>query len=326
MEKILFVSAQPDVPYFIWQIKLYVHNFIENGIDPNQIHVVLGLVNNADKPSEESLKLKEFGINVHHFTDYRRKKHYIPSIKPYLISNWIQSNPEHGKLFFLHDADIIFRELPNFDQLLNDDISYLSDTIGYIGYDYIMDCCNRYEQHHPTSEKGQLIKEMADVVGLEVEVIKQNQENSGGGQYLIKNTTCEMWDKIYKDSINLYNQMMDYQRRFPISPGEIQFWTAEMWAVLWNLWMYGLETKVTKELDFSWATDSIRVYEKRPILHMAGVTDDLKNRKFYKGDFINVDPIEKLKNEPSCFDYIEKDSATLKYIDVMKSYIKKHQN
>jgi hypothetical protein len=135
-----------------------------------------------------------------------------------------------------------------------------------------------------------------------------------------------MWDKIYKDSINLYNQMMDYQRRFPISPGEIQFWTAEMWAVLWNLWMYGLETKVTKELDFSWATDSIRVYEKRPILHMAGVTDDLKNRKFYKGDFINVDPIEKLKNEPSCFDYIEKDSATLKYIDVMKSYIKKHQN
>jgi len=326
MEKILFVSAQPDVPYFIWQIKLYVHNFIENGIDPNQIHVVLGIVNNADKPSEESLKLKEFGVNVHHFTDYRRKKHYIPSIKPYLISNWIQSNPEHGKLFFLHDADIIFRELPNFDQLLNDDISYLSDTIGYIGYNYIMDCCNRYEQHHSTSEKGQLIKEMADVVGLEVEVIKQNQEKSGGGQYLIKNTTCEMWDKIYKDSINLYNQMMDYQRRFPISPGEIQFWTAEMWAVLWNLWMYGLETKVTRELDFSWATDSISVYEKRPILHMAGVTDDLKNRKFYKGDFINVDPIEKLKNEPSCFDYIEKDSSTLKYVDVMKSYIKKHQN
>jgi len=326
MKDILFVSAQPDVPYFIWQIKLYVHNFIENGIDPNQIHVVLGIVNNANKPSEESLKLKEFGVNVHHYTDFRRKKHYIPSIKPYLISNWIQSNPKFGELFFLHDADIIFKDLPNFEELLKDDVCYLSDTIGYIGYDYIMDCCNRYEQHHPTSEKGQLIKEMADIVGLEVDVIKQNQENSGGGQYLIKNTTCEMWDKIYKDSTNLYNQMMDYQRRFPISPGEIQFWTAEMWAVLWNFWMYGLETKVTRELDFSWATDSITVYDKRPILHMAGVTDDLKNRKFYKGDFINVDPIEKLKNEPNCFDYIEKDSATLKYVDVMKSYLKKHQN
>jgi hypothetical protein len=258
------------------------------------------MVNNANKPSEESLKLKEFGINVHHYTDFRRKKHYIPSIKPYLISNWIQSNPKFGELFFLHDADIIFKNLPNFEELLKDDVCYLSDTIGYIGYDYIMDCCNRYEQHHPNSEKGQLIKEMSDIVGLEVDVIKQNQENSGGGQYLIKNTTCEMWDKIYKDSTNLYNQMMDYQRRFPISPGEIQFWTAEMWAVLWNLWIYGLETKVTRELDFSWATDSIVVYNKRPILHMAGVTDDLKNRKFYKGDFINVDPIERLKNEPNC--------------------------
>ena len=288
MKDILFVTAQPDVPYFIWQIKLYVHNFIEKGIDPSQIHVVLGLVNNAQNPSEESLKLKDFGINVHHFTDFRRKKHYIPSIKPYLISNWIQSNPKFGELFFLHDADIIFKNLPNFEELLKDDVCYLSDTIGYIGYDYIMDCCNRYEQHHPNSEKGQLIKEMSDIVGLEVDVIKQNQENSGGGQYLIKNTTCEMWDKIYKDSTNLYNQMMDYQRRFPISPGEIRFWTAEMWAVLWNLWMYGLETKVTRELDFSWATDSIVVYNKRPILHMAGVTDDLKNRKFYKGDFLSL--------------------------------------
>ena len=140
MKDILFVTAQPDVPYFIWQIKLYVHNFIEKGIDPSQIHVVLGLVNNTQNPSEESLKLKDFGINVHHFTDFRRKKHYIPSIKPYLISNWLKTNENYGKLFFLHDADIIFKELPNFESLLNDDICYLSDTVGYIGYDYIIDC------------------------------------------------------------------------------------------------------------------------------------------------------------------------------------------
>jgi hypothetical protein len=64
-QDLVFVTAQPDVPYFIWQIKLYVHNFIEKGIDPNQIHVVLGLVLGNTKPSEESLKLKDFCINVH---------------------------------------------------------------------------------------------------------------------------------------------------------------------------------------------------------------------------------------------------------------------
>jgi len=203
MEKILFVSAQPDVPYFIWQIKIYVNNFIEKGINPNQIHVVLGIVKVNGKPSEESIKLKDLGINVYHFIDERNKKTYIPSIKPYLISKWIKLNSDYGKLFFLHDADIIFNKLPNFNKLINDDICYLSDTIGYIGYNYIIDCCDRYEKAHPKSEKGQLLKEMANIVGVSVDVIKDNQENSGGGQYLIKNTTFEIWDKIYEDSTNL---------------------------------------------------------------------------------------------------------------------------
>ena len=326
MEKILFVSAQPDVPYFIWQIKIYVNNFIEKGINPNQIHVVLGIVKVNGKPSEESIKLKNLGINVYHFIDERNKKTYIPSIKPYLISKWIKLNSDYGKLFFLHDADIIFNKLPNFNKLINDDICYLSDTIGYIGYNYIIDCCDRYEKAHPKSEKGQLLKEMANIVGVSVDVIKDNQENSGGGQYLIKNTTFEVWNKIYKDSTNLYDQMLDYQKRFPISPGEIQFWTAEMWSLIWNLWMYNYKTKITNELDFSWATDSLKVYEKRPILHMAGVTEDMKFKKFYKGDFINVDPIELLKKDYNHFDFIENNSTTVKYVDNIKSYIKKYES
>jgi hypothetical protein len=309
MENILFVSAQPDVPYFIWQIKLYIHNFIEKGINPNKIHVVLGLVQGNTKPSKQSEELKELGVNVHYFVDERVKKHYIPSIKPYLISKWIQSNPEFGKLFFLHDADIIFRELPNFEELLNDNTCYLSDTIGYIGYDYIMDCCGRYEQKHLNTEKGQLISEMSEVI--DVDTIKTNQKNSGGGQYLIKNSNCELWDKIYKDSIKLYDQMLNYQKRFPINPGQIQFWTAEMWALLWNLWMYGFETKITDEMSFSWATDDIKKYEQHPILHMAGVTDNLKTTKFYKGDYINIDPILKMRENPNHFDYINKDSSTI---------------
>jgi hypothetical protein len=324
MENILFVSAQPDVPYFIWQIKLYIHNFIEKGIDPNKIHVVLGLVQGNTKPSKQSEELKELGVNVHYFVDERVKKHYIPSIKPYLISKWIQSNPEHGKLFFLHDADIIFNQLPNFEELLNDNTCYLSDTIGYIGYDYIMDCCGRYEQKHLNTEKGQLISEMSEVIGVDVDTIKTNQKNSGGGQYLIKNSNCELWDKIYKDSIKLYDQMLNYQKRFPINPGQIQFWTAEMWALLWNLWMYGFETKITDEMSFSWATDDIKKYEQHPILHMAGVTDNLKTTKFYKGDYINIDPILKMRENPNHFDYINKDSSTIKYMENMKSYIQKY--
>jgi hypothetical protein len=318
---LIFVTAQPDVPYFHWQVRIYVHNFIEMGINPNQIHVVFGLVNKNTIPSSESLKLKELGINVHHYLDVRRSKYYIPSIKPYLISKWLEEFPQHGKLFFLHDADVVFRKLPDFDKLINDDVIYLSDTIGYIGYNYIMDCCKRYESKHPNSNKGQLLEEMCEVVGISSEVVKKNQNNSGGGQYIIKNTNSKIWEKIYFNSTQLYDKMLDYQKRFPISPGEIQFWTAEMWSLLWNLWYYNLETKISPELDFSWATDDINIYNKKNILHMAGVTDDLKNRKFYKGEYINVNPLEKIKENINHFDYIEKTSSTNEYIKIMKKIV-----
>jgi hypothetical protein len=196
MKDIVFVTAQPDVPYFHWQIKLYVHNFIDKGINPSQIHVILGMVHGKTEPTSGGLELLDLGVNIHFYKDDRIKKTYIPSIKPYLISQWLKNSPEYGDCFFLHDADIIFRELPDFKTLLNDDICYLSDTIGYIGYNYIIDCCRRYERQHPTSEKDQLLNEMTSIIGIDTELIKTNQDNSGGGQYIIKNTDYKIWQKI----------------------------------------------------------------------------------------------------------------------------------
>jgi hypothetical protein len=189
-----------------------------------------------------------------------------------------------------------------------------------------MDCCKRYESHHPQSNQGQLLQEMVDIVGVTVDCVECNQENSGGGQYLIKKTDWMIWEKIYMDCTPLYDQMMDYQKRFPINPGEIQFWTAEMWSVLWNMWWWNMETKLTTELNFCWATDNISLCETNPILHMAGITDNLKLTKFYKGEYINIDPIQKLKENPNHFDYVDKNNATIKYIDVMKSYTQKTNN
>ena len=318
---LIFVTAQPDVPYFHWQVRIYVHNFIEMGINPNQIHVIFALVNKQIKPSEESLKLRELGINVHHYLDARRLKHYIPSIKPYLISKWLEEFPQYGKLFFLHDADIIFRQLPNFNKLINDNKLYVSDTIGYIGYQYIIDCCNRYEKHHSNCKKEELLDVMCNVIGIDKEVVKINQNNSGGGQYIIKNTNYEIWDKIYINSTQLYDKMLEFQRKYPISPGEIQFWTAEMWSLLWNLWYYNFDVEISDELDFSWATDNINVYEKKNILHMAGVTENLKHNTFYKGEYININPLEKLKENINHFDYVNNHSSTIKYIELMKKII-----
>lgn len=323
MEDLIYVTAQPDVPYFHWQCQLYGHNFVENGIKPNQIHIIFGLVSGVSQPSEAALSLREEGYNVHFYLDERDRKHYIPSIKPYLISRWLEEFPHLGKHFFLHDADIIFRELPDYSKLLEDKFCYMADTKGYIAYSYLNDVCKRYEAAHSGSTRLQLLQEMVDCVGIDISCVENNQDNSGGGQYIIKETNSEIWYKIYKDSNTLYDQMHDYQKRFPINPGQIQFWTAEMWSLLWNLWCYEKETRIIDELNFSWATDNIDIYEKRPILHMAGITDNLKTTKFFKGEYINVNPIENLKLNEKHFDYVDKNSSTIKYIEVMKSYIKK---
>lgn len=316
---LVFVSAQPDVPYFHWQTKIYVHNFLEKGIDPNQIHVLFVIVD-GDEPSKKSLELKHYGVNVHHYVDNRENKEYIPTLRPLILSKWLKENPQFGKCYFYHDSDIIFRVLPDFNSLIDGDVSYLSDTTSYIGYDYIKECSDRYDNKH-NIPKDLLLTSMCDVIGIDVETVKKNQSNSGGAQYLIKNTDYTFWDKVYKDSENLYQMLIKFHKTYPIQNG-LQIWTSDMWAVLWNLWYLGKETRVTDKLSFSWATDTMDQYNEKVILHMAGVTANLKHNKFYKGDFITLNPIELLKLNDTIFDYIDNNSSTKKYIEVMESMIK----
>lgn len=323
MKNISFVSAQPDVPYFHWQCEIYVHNFISNGIDPSQIHVIFGLPDGQTELSERASRLKSTGVNIHAFKDERRLKHYIPSIKPYLISKWLEKNPKHGELFFLHDSDVIFRELPNFNELITDDTNYVSNTKSYIGLDYIKSCEKKYREKHPQLSETPIIDLMSEIIGLNKIVIEQNDQHVGGAQYLLKDQEADVWEKIYHDSNKLYFKLLEFQKKYPLDDGHLQIWTAEMWSLLWNQWLYGYKTRVSDSLSFSWASDKVDKYNERNILHMAGVTEDMKSDKFYKGDFINDDPIEKLRNDINCFDYIDTESSTIKYVDIMKSYIKK---
>lgn len=320
MSDLVFVSAQPDIPYFHWQTKVYIHNFIEKGINPADIHVLFSIVD-GEEPSERSLKLRFLGVNVYHYIDNREKKFYIPTLRPLILSQWLKENPHLSKCYFYHDSDIIFRELPDFENLINDDICYLSDTVSYIGYDYIKECGERYEKVHSNLFKGELINRMCDVVGISPELIVNNKDKSGGAQYLLKNVDYTFWDKVFIDSERLHMVLFNFNNKNPINNG-IQIWTSDMWAVLWNLWLLNNKTEITPKLSFSWATDNITSYYKHSILHMAGITEDLKQNKFYKGEFTTIDPLKLLDEDNNYFDYIDDDSITKKYVEVMKSVIK----
>jgi hypothetical protein len=323
MDKMIYVSAQPDLPYFHWQCEVYGFNFVENGIKPSDIHMIFGMVNPEQTPTKSALKLRDKGFNVHFYSDLRDKKEYIASIKPYLIFAWLKNNPEFGSCFFLHDSDIIFREKPDYDKYLNDEYCYLGDTKLYTSYDYLLDCSKRYSEKHNLNEL-ELINKMIDVFGIERECLKIKNEVSGGAQYIIKKTNYKDWYKIYQDSNELFEVLENFHKTYPIQNG-IQTWTAEMWSLLWNLWCMDKQTKIIKELNFSWATNNLEEYYKHPILHMAGVQYHEKDKKFYKGEFTSISPLDKLKENFSFFDYVSKESATTKYVEVMKTMIKKQK-
>jgi hypothetical protein len=284
MKELRFICAQPAIKYYAWQIEVLINNFIKNGINPNQMDILCAVENNVIP--EEFKKLADtYPVRFFFYNDTRANKIYIPSIYFNLMKQHIAAHPEiQNDVLFLHDADIVFTKKPNFDELIHGSSWYISDTKLYINYDYIQ-------------QKGNHIYEkMCEIIGIDKLIPKLMNSNSGGAQYIVKDTNFEFWNKVEKDSIKLYEYFCDTENlhikkdRYDYA---IQKWTAGMWSFLWNAWYFGHETLIDKKLDFGWVTDSYDYIEKYCILHNAGVTNDTKSDKFFKTDYINEYPYGK---------------------------------
>lgn len=333
LEDLIFVSAHPDVPYFIWQSEVYITNFLEKGIKPENIHCVFSEERN--KPASEGfnrLKEKYKGVVfASYIRDIDNDMGYISSLRPNALKKHFLMYNLSDKIVFYHDSDIIFRELPDFESMLNDENWYLSDTNSYINSTYIREKC---EEH---------IDVMSQIVGIDRNVPIQYDQHSGGAQYLMKKIDSKFWEKVEHDCLMFY----DYFRMFEaserdllnktiLSPEDydklsregkriydsmlnvfksynpIQKWCSDMWAVLWNAWYFGNKTINSPELNFSWASSNIDQWEKNKIFHCAGILDDQKNYCFFKGDFINKSPFN------YDFSYIKDDNITVKYVEAIK--------
>jgi hypothetical protein len=203
--------------------------------------------------------------------------------------------------------------------MLKDDIGYLSDTVSYIGYNYIQDCSRRYKAKYSELEENDLLNKMCECMEISKELLKENEQNSGGAQYLLKNITSEFWNNVEQSCYKLFKMLKDYEAKYPIDH-HIQSWTTDMWCVLWHYWKLGNKTKVHKELDFSWATDNRQQYYTKNIFHLAGVTDKEKHM-FYKGKYINSNIFDVYKNNNSAFDHVSNDSITIEYVNMIKEYV-----
>ena len=283
MRNLRFVCAQPAIPYYTWQVEVMLNNFIDIGINLNNVDIVCqkegGVISNA-----WSALANKYPARFLFYDDTRKTKHYISSIRPNILKQHWQRFPElKDEVIFYHDCDIIFTKLPSSwitDDMLKDNHWYGSNTNSYISHSYI-------------ASKGEdILDKMCEITSINKRVIVDNEENCIGAQYLIKNVTSEYWERVESDSEQLYKQITDINNiKKAENPEyhELQIWTADMWAVLWGAWRLGFETKVHENFDFCWGTSNIDSLSNCNIYHNAGVVSG-KGGLFFKGDFINKLP------------------------------------
>ena len=284
-----YVMAQPAVPRFEWEVKVAVYSLLKLKIPEDDI-VVLFSKHHLSVVDE----IKKLGVSVHVYDDERYDFEYIPSLKPYLMYRYLEEDASReNETYFFMDSDVIVKEEPsaNIEEYTRYDqrIWYGSNCNGYLNYDYIIQC----------KDGQKLLEEMVYIVGVSVDEIKLINSQNIGAQYIMTKPSKEYFHKVYIDSIKLWKYIKNKDTN-------LQKWTVEMWATLWNMIFFEIMPRISDDLEFAWATDSRLDWYENKIYHNAGVTEDMKDM-FFKGDYINKDPF----NED--FSHIDKGTASYEY-------------
>jgi len=278
-----FVSAQPAIPYYTWQVEVMLNNFVEMGVNLNNVDIVCWKENGVI-PKAWSKLAENYAARFFFYDDLRTTKHYISSIRPNILKQHWEKHPElKDETIFYHDCDIIFTKPIDewiTEDMINDDKWYGSDTRWYIGHNYI-------------KSKGEdVLNLMCDIVGIDKKLVEKNELNSIGAQYIMKGISQYFWNRVEKECEILFkdvSELNNKKKETDPKHHELQIWCADMWAVLWNGWKMGYETICHDNLGFSWGTSNKEEYDKNNIMHNAGITGSDK-RKFYKAGYMNSLP------------------------------------
>jgi len=254
------------------------------GVPPQQIHLVNGLDREWKEIPQNwrRLQQKYSSVNFWFYYDTRPlDNNYPPSLQAHLLEkHWIHNPQLEKETIFFHDADFILTRPFDFTPFLQDEHWYLSNTISYIGAEYIR------------SKGEEVLDKMCSIADIDKRFVVYNQGGSGGAQKLIKKVDSEYWKNVYQLSMRFWREVPLVSERIKKekqSKGEpyheLQHWTMSMWAELWTGWKLGKSTRVVKEFNFMFATNPVADWDTYPFFHNAGVMGNDRNKLFYKGDY-----------------------------------------
>lgn len=285
----IFLSAQPSEFYFVWQIEVQINNFAFFGIKKSSIHILIGYEANVGISADFLDLASRYKNHAFFFfyPDKRVNRNYIPSLRPNIIKQHFAKNRYlEEEIIFFHDCDIVFtHSLPNFSALVDDHCFYFSDARAYI------------DSHYIRRASDQVFEDMCRIIQIDPQLVRKNDPNAGGAQYLLKNINLDFWAKVESDCEKLYVHLVENDtkyRRIQATEGKdympINSWCSDMWALLWNSFKIA-EVRISEELNFCWPHQQISMW-KNKIYHNAGVEKDQSQKLFYKQAFKFLTPFE----------------------------------
>lgn len=280
----IYLSAQPDEVYFLWQLQLQIYNFSTLGIPESQIHVLVGYdPKKGLHPFCQRFIRENNKVGIFAYEDTRERTAYLSSLRPHLIAKHLRRHPElENEIIFYHDSDIVFRCVPDWGALAEDAVWYVSDTRSYLDSRYVLS---------QTTEA--VFRKMCEIVGISPQQVEEADKDAGGAQYLIKNCSAKFWEKVERDCEEMYAYLYAEAKRQgrynPLKDGGLQLWCTDMWVVWWNALLENRKVKIHRLLDFCWANDPADKWEDTCILHYTG--NSKQNKKaFDKTLYTHISP------------------------------------
>jgi hypothetical protein len=228
---------------------------------------------------------------------------YAPSIQPYLLSKWVKAKRPVGPTMLV-DSDVLFSRIdrlpiPGAREILGSDVG------GYINADYL------------DGTDPRLLDHLAGIAGIDPDYVRQSPV-AIGAQYLLPDLLDgQFWQRVEAMSNAMYSFMKGYQ----CAIHEVQKWTASMWAMLYAFYRLEIEEGYTvnthENLRFVWGSDKLAKWDGSDILHMAGITADMKTRGcFHKGDYTAAAPFG------HCLEWVADDNCSRIYADAIVEFSK----
>jgi len=294
-KKPIILFCQPIDHYFLWQCHLYIESCIKVGFDEERIQVLLYKPKGRDYDKEywEQLLIAYPKLQIFIYEDKGVQQHlgtYIPILRPHTLWQHFLAHPELEKETILYtDCDILWIEGLDIEKLFDDDVCYVSDAKSYLNVSYfdskLKDVLPEKLEEYKSRD---IVNELCKIVGIDKKIVVENNDNTGGVQYILKNMTASFWKKIEEDVLKVRHYLIQFNKNFFKDENTgIQGWCSDLWVLQYNLWMKEGGCKTVDEMSFLWCNDDINRLEKTKIYHNAGATSThmFGYPVFYKGKY-----------------------------------------